>query len=300
MLLGVLMWGGNWVAAKVSVGVVPPLTLATLRYAVASPILLAWLARQGPLPRVAPRDRRTLVLLGVLFGVVSNVLFLYGLQYAPAVDGAIIYQGFQPAFAAVLAVLLLGETVRGRQAAGLAVALGGLVLVVGSGQLGAAGGSARLLGDLMYLVGALVWAYTNVLVRQLAPRLPVVAATTYSGLICLPILLAGSLAFENGWARLPAAIAAAWPALGYMTIISTGPPTIFFYNGIHRLGVARAAAFSYLVPVSGVALSVLMLGEQLLLPQVLGGLLVLAGLWLISRRSGAATPAPSRAAQRHA
>src|SRR5437868_3452702 len=80
MTLGVLMWGGNWVAARLSVGVVPPITLATLRYAIATPILLLWLASQGPLPRVQRRDWGTLLVIGVLYGVASNLLFLYGLQ----------------------------------------------------------------------------------------------------------------------------------------------------------------------------------------------------------------------------
>src|SRR5438105_2600551 len=149
MLVAVLLWGGNWAAAKLAVDAVPPITLATLRYAFSTPIMLAWMAWQGPLPRVERRDWAPMLGLGVLYVVVSNLLFLYGLQYAPPVDGAIIYPGFQPLFAAVLAALVLSEVVAGRQMLGLAVALGGLVLVVGGGQLGGSGGSARLLGDLL-------------------------------------------------------------------------------------------------------------------------------------------------------
>ena len=51
MLVAVLLWGGNWAAAKLAIAAVPPITLATLRYAVSTPILLAWMAWQGPLPR---------------------------------------------------------------------------------------------------------------------------------------------------------------------------------------------------------------------------------------------------------
>src|SRR5437868_3528721 len=64
MLVGVLVWGGNWVAAKLAVGYVPPITLATLRYAVATPVLLAFLSTQGPLPRVQRRDWLPLIGLG--------------------------------------------------------------------------------------------------------------------------------------------------------------------------------------------------------------------------------------------
>jgi drug/metabolite transporter (DMT)-like permease len=286
MLLAVLLWGGNWAAAKLAIEAVPPITLATLRYAVSTPILLAWLAWQGPLPRVERRDWPPMLGLGVLYVVVSNLLFLYGLQYAPSVDGAIIYPGFQPLFAALLAALLLSEAVAGRQMLGLAVALGGLVLVVGGGQLGGSGGQARLMGDLLFLAGALVWAYTTVLIRVVSRRLTAVAASTYSALLGLPLLLGASLV-EGGWGPLWRSLPHTWPALAYMTIVSTGPPTIFFYNGIKRLGVARAAAFSYLIPVSGVAMSALILGEPVLPLQLAGGLLVLAGLWLVSRRAAA-------------
>jgi len=289
LLAAVLLWGGNWVAAKLAVGAVPPITLATLRYAVAAPLLLLWLARQGPLPRVERRDLLPLLALGVLYGVASNLLFLVGLQFAPSVDGAILYPGFQPVFAALIAVVLLGELLRGRQLFGFAVALAGLVLVVGGGQASASGGQARLLGDLMFLAGAIIWAYTNVLARLISRRLSPMAVTTYSALICLPLLLLLSLLLEDGWARLPSALPWAWPSLGYMALVSTGPPTLFFYTGIRRLGVARASAFSYLIPVSGVAFTVLLLGEAVLPLQIAGGLLVLVGLWLVSRPATASS-----------
>ena len=296
MLAAVLIWGGNWVAAKLALDAVPPITLATLRYAVSTPFILAWMATQGPLPRVERRLWAAMLALGVLYVVVSNLLFLYGLQYAPAVDGAIIYPGFQPVFASVLAALVLHEAIASRQYLGLGVALAGLVLVVAGGQVGVASGRARLLGDLMYLGGALVWAYTTVLIRVVSRHLTAVAASTYSALVGLPLLLALSL-LEGGWGALWRSLPSLWPALGYATIISTGPPTIFFYNGIWRLGVARAAAFSYLVPVSGVAMSALFLGEAVLPLQLLGGLLVLAGLWLVSRRAAEPGAAPARTLQ---
>jgi drug/metabolite transporter (DMT)-like permease len=284
MLVGVLIWGGNWVAAKIAVGAVPPLTLATLRYAVAVPVLLLWLRLQGPLPRIERRDWGPLALLGVLFCVVSNLLFLYGLQFAPSVDGAIIYPGFQPLLAGLMAAFILGEALARRQVVGFVVALVGLVLVVGGGQASAGGGSARILGDMMFFVGACVWAYTNILVRQLT-RFSALAATTYSAMLILPLLVALSL-WEGGWVTVRSALPTIWPALAYMALISTGPPTIFFYSGIRRLGVARAAGVTYLVPVSGVVFTTLLLGERLAPLQVAGGLLVLGGLWLVSAQRG--------------
>ncbi len=284
MLVGVLIWGGNWVAAKVSVGAVPPFTLATLRYLVATPLLFAWLASQGPLPRPERRDWPRLAALGILFVGVSNLLFLYGLRYAPSVDGAIIYPGFQPLLASVLAAYLLGEALIGRQFLGFGVAIGGLVLVVGGGGAIGAGGEQRLLGDMLFLVGAAVWAYTNILMRILGRRFSGLAVTTYSALIALPLLLLCSL-WEGGWGPLWEALPAIWPALFYMAAISTGPPTIFFYNGIRRLGIARASAITYLIPVSGVTMTAIFLGERLEPIQIGGGVLVLLGLWLVSRRA---------------
>src|SRR5947207_4005535 len=79
MLAAVLLWGGNWVAAKLAIGAIPPITLATLRYAVSTPFMLAWMASQGALPRVERRDWAPMLGLGVLYVVVSNLLFLYGL-----------------------------------------------------------------------------------------------------------------------------------------------------------------------------------------------------------------------------
>jgi drug/metabolite transporter (DMT)-like permease len=70
---------------------------------------------------------------------------------------------------------------------------------------------------------------------------------------------------------------------------------VFFYEGVSRIGAARASAFAFLVPIFGVLSSVALLGERLSALTLAGGLLVLAGLWLV-QRTPAAPPAPERAA----
>jgi drug/metabolite transporter (DMT)-like permease len=96
------------------------------------------------------------------------------------------------------------------------------------------------------------------------------------------MLIPFSLA-ERGWRDLEAAGPDAWLPMLYLAVFGTVLAFVFFYEGVSRIGPARAAAFAMLVPIFGVLASVLLLGEELGVNLVLGGAAIVAGLWLIQR-----------------
>jgi drug/metabolite transporter (DMT)-like permease len=70
-----------------------------------------------------------------------------------------------------------------------------------------------------------------------------------------------------------------------LVVFGTVLPFVFFYQGVQRIGAARASSFAFLVPIFGVVSSVTLLGERVSILTVLGGALVLVGLWLVQRKS---------------
>ena len=193
---------------------------------------------------------------------------------------------------------MLGETVAGRQLVGLGVCFGGLVLVLSSG-LGAAGGELRLAGDLMFLVGAFVWAYTNVLVRVLSPRLSPLAATAYGAVICLPALFVLSLT-EDGWTRLPVGRAANLARARVHDPDLNRTANCVLLHGHPAAGRGSGSRLQLPGARQRRRFTVLLLGEHLLALQIVGGFLVLGGLWLVSRKRGARAAAPARPAHQEA
>jgi drug/metabolite transporter (DMT)-like permease len=240
--------------------------------------------------RLSPIRRADLPLIAGLglTGVAGyNWLFLTGLTLAPATDGSILVPGTIPILTMILAVVLLAERIGRRAVLGMAVAIGGLLVVIGFGRHT---GSTRLSGDLLFLGSAGFWASYNILVRVASRRFDAISATLYAmvagALFLLPLaLLQGSLA------ELEAISPRAWASIGYLMVFGSILAFVFLQIGVARIGAARASAFTLLVPLFGVALSIAFLGERPTLLAMAGGVVVLAGLWLI-QTDRATTPAP--------
>jgi drug/metabolite transporter (DMT)-like permease len=285
-------FGGTWVPAAVAVESVPPFTIAAVRFGIASLLLLAWARLAGrdlsPVRRV---DVPMIIGLAVTAVAGYNWLFLTGLTLAPAADGAIIVPGLAPVFTALIAGAVLGERLGARGFVGLGVAAVGLLLVVGPG--GEADDS-RLLGDALFVAGAALWGVYSVLARRASVRFNAVSTTLYGTALGTLILLPLA-ATENGAAALADAPIEALAGIGYLAVFGTVAAFVLLNLGVARIGAARASAFALLVPVVGVVTSVIFLGEEIGPLTVIGGAIVLLGLWLVEHRGSAASSSrPSR------
>ena len=275
-------FGGTWVAGAVAVEAAPPFTIAAVRFGVASILLTAW-ARVAN-RRLSPVRRADLPLiagLGLTAIAGYNWLFLTGLTLAPASDGAIIVPGLAPVFTVVLAGVILRERVGIRGYIGLAVAAAGLYLVVN--PTGATD-ERRLLGDLMFLAGAACWGVYSVLARIASRRFDPVS-TTLNGTALGTLILIPPALLEGGVERLAQAPPDALAGMAYLAIFGTVGAFVLLNMGVARIGAARASAFALLVPIIGVLSSVALLDERLGPLTVVGGAIVLIGLWLVEHRA---------------
>lgn len=285
LTLMALCFSGTWVAGKVGVESISPMTLAATRFSIASVLLWMWArAKQRSVSRLTVRDLPLILGMGLTAVAIYNVVFLYGLLLAPASDGAIIVPGLAPILTAALAWPTLGERVGRWGLAGLIVALVGLILVMSPNGVQ---GSTRLLGDLLFFVGAACWAVYSVIGKAATARFTPVRATLYATVSGALLLLPFALA-EDAWMKLATAPPAAWLGLLYLATFGTVLAFVFFYEGVSRIGASSATAFAFLVPVFGVLSSALLLGERMTAPTVAGGILVLLGLWLVQRQTAAA------------
>jgi drug/metabolite transporter (DMT)-like permease len=294
LMLGAMAvcFGGTWVPAAVAVESVPPFTIAAVRFGVAAVLLYAWARIAGrELSPLRRRDWPTVVGLAVTAVAGYNWLFLTGLTLAPASDGAIIVPGLAPAFTAVFASWFLGERLGRRGYVGLAVAGIGLFLVVR--PAGTTDGD-RLLGDALFLAGAVLWGVYSVLARHAGRRFNAVSTTLY-GIALGAVILVPLALLEDGAGALVTAPPGAVAGIGYLAVFGTVAAFVLLNLGLARIGASRASAFALLVPIVGVLTSVAFLGEELGPTTVVGGIVVLIGLWLVER---AGEHAPATRAQR--
>jgi drug/metabolite transporter (DMT)-like permease len=290
LVLVSLFFGGTWVAAPWATAEIHPLAVAFLRFAVAAVLLWLYCRVRGIDVRMTRGDLP--VVLGVALTSVAgyNILFLYGVTLAPASHGAVIVPGLIPGATMLLARVVLGERIETRRALGVGIAVAGLVLVVGP-EL--EGGATTALGDLLFAVSAFLWAIYTLIGRAAMRRFHAAAITFLGTAVGAAILLPLALLAPGGFGDPVAASARAIGGVLYLATFGTVLSFVFFYEGVRQLGAARAAAYAVLVPLFGVTLAVLLLGEPLTPTALAGAAIVLGGLWLAQSPPRVAQPRPA-------
>ena len=280
LVLVMSIWGSAYAVTKSALAEVPPWLFALMRFGIAVIVLVPLAQLQGG-PAVLPKPLPLVPL--ALMGLTGVTLFFslinLGLVYTTATEAALL-QGAVPACTAALAGLFAGERVGRLRALGIVLAAVGVALVVLRGQ--PAGEAPNpLLGNLLILGGVLSWAAYTILGRSLrhAPQLQV---TTYSMLLGTLLLLLP--AGYDVLARPPVTLSpATWLGALYLGVASGALGYLLYVRALRALDAGQVANFVCLTPVSGVICGALFLGERIAPGQLLGGLVVLVGVWLSTR-----------------
>jgi len=281
------IWGGTFIAARVVAPQMSAPAAALWRYLVATAALLAFtLAYERGLPRLTRQQWTGVLWLGATGVMLYNLGFMAGMERIPASRGSLIV-ALNPAATMLGAALFLGEPLTRTRVAGVIVALIGVVLVLGHGNpLDLFRGHVGL-GELFIFGAVLSWAAYTLIGKRLLADLSPLVATTYAS-ICGTAMLAALTAVVGDLA-LPPPTWKTWAAFAFLGVLGTGVAFVWFYEGVRRLGPARTAVFVNLVPVFAIAFGVAMLGEQVDASMLIGGAIVIAGVWLLNRPASPAT-----------
>ncbi len=261
----------------------PHLTFATLRALLAGAALIAvGLALGRPLPRGA----RVWAIL-TLVGLGATSLGFLGMFHAaefvsPGI--ATVIANTQPLLAAFLASMLLGEQVDALDRSGLALGFAGILFII-SPQLVAAPAGGYGLGVAYIVLAALGITVSNVLIKKIAGEVDAVMAMGAQMLIGAVPLLAGAWALEGPWEI-------TWSVRFVLILASLSlPGTALVYwlwaSILARSPLSRANAFSFLIPIFGLAIGGLFYGETLGWAEVIGIGLTVLGIGLVGREERA-------------
>ena len=278
-----LAWAASFIAGKIAVEHFDVLSAAGLRHLAAALVLLpfAWRARSAAHLRAALVPLALMALCG---GVFYQWAFLAALHHTSATNAALLI-ALNPVLTVLLAPLV-GERVTRRRLVGVLLALGGAVLVLTHADLSVLAdvGTSRP-GELLALLAAALWATFNLASRRAVVLLPNSVANLVSyGFGAIFSLLAA--ASQHPFAQLATASPTVLAALLFMALGGSVVAGQLFLHAVHAVGVGRTAVFIYLIPVQTALLSVLLLGEPLLVSQVIGGAAVLAGVCVATSRRG--------------
>ncbi len=280
-----LIWSSTWLAIKVGLADLPPISFCAIRFVIASGVLLLICAGRFPFPRRL-RDYWFLAFTGVLtFGVNYGLLF-WGEQHVSSGLAAIL-QATIPTFGLIFAHFMLPtEPMRWERIAGAVLALGGVALICI--KLLDFHGLMAFWGGIAIVIGAATVAYANVVIKARDTRfVPAVMAAWQMLFALVPLLLVGFWTEGNPlhfhWTRL------AVGCLLYLALVGSVLAFLLFYWLLNRVAVTNLLTISLITPPLAVAFGWLVAGETLSRWSLLGAVLVLLGVALILSKSGRPT-----------
>lgn len=279
VLVVMVFWAGNFIVVKGAVGIIPPIAFTFLRYVLAATTLLILLrVREGSI-RLPRGDAARIAVLGAVGFGCYQLIWPVALQTIPAGDSALLI-ATTPVITALLAVATGADVASPAKLVGAVIAFVGVALVISADQgidLG-----VSIAGDLLTLAAALCWSIYTVFGAEVLRRHSPLVATTWAivaGTIFMAPIGIGQLLTTDPATIGPPVIL----AIIYAGTLAAGISNVVVFHGLKLLGPTRVTAFQFLVPALAVGLAAALLGEPIRQVQVVGGIVILAGVALLRR-----------------
>jgi drug/metabolite transporter (DMT)-like permease len=283
-LFAVTVWGASFVTTKIAVGQMSPIAVVWLRFAIGIPFLLVavLLRKQFEFPKA--KDLLYFAMLGFLGISFHQWLQSNGLKTAQATTTAWIVST-SPAFIAVLGWLILKEKLNVLQSLGVLLSMAGVLAVVSKGDLiNLAFGSFGTTGDFLILISSVNWAMFSILSRK---GLKVHSATLQTFWVMTIGWLLVSIMFVAGkdYMEIPRLDSQGWMAMIFLGVFTTGLTYIAWFDVLSQLPAAQSGAFLFIEPLVSMVTAAIILKEQITLVSVLGGAVILLGIWMVNKKA---------------
>ena len=282
LVIAIASWGASWAAARAVYQEVTPFALVFWRWFLAAVILYPIAARHLRRDLAAAlAGWKWLVFFGISGMAAFPMLGYLGLRYTTAINASLLNASL-PLFIIPTAWLIRRDTVRRPQLTGLALSLAGSLVIVSAGDPAAIASLALNPGDLLILAAIALWALYTVLIDRRPKMHPlsftffsIVVAVAFSAPFYAYDLLSGSTIAVN---------LRTVSAIGYLAVFPSVVAYLCWNHAVPIVGPNVASFFNPLAPVFGTAAAVLVLGEWIHAYHLVGFVLVLAGLFLTSKR----------------
>ena len=278
----VLVWGASFIATKVALADVSPVTIVWLRFAMGVIILGVAVAARRQFALPARSEWGYFALLGFIGITFHQWLQSNGLITAQAATTAWIVST-TPVFMAILGWLVLREGLSGLKIGGILLAAAGVLLVVTRGDLASVtAGRLGTPGDFLILISAPNWAVFSVLSRRGLKTHPAARmmffVMTLGWIFTSALLIAGP-----GLSEVTRLTSRGWIGVGFLGVFCSGLAYIAWYDALQALQASQVGVFLYIEPLVAVVVAAIVLGEAITLASMLGGGIILLGIYLVNR-----------------
>jgi drug/metabolite transporter (DMT)-like permease len=278
LVLTAIIWGGTFVAGKVVAENMGTFSAAFWRFLIAALILLVFVDRSGGLPKLNRRQIIPIILLGLTGVFAYNVFFFFGLKLISASRAALII-ALNPVAIALGSTIFAREKLLLHQWIGIPISLIGASIVITKGNPLSLFSSGIDRGEMLIIGCVASWATYTLIGKQIVSQISALATATYACIVGAILLLIPAL-LEGLFIDLLQFNLTAWSGVVYLAIFGSAIAFSWYYEGVAKIGAAQAGIFINLVPPSAVILAALILGDDIDISAILGGILVVFGVIL--------------------
>jgi drug/metabolite transporter (DMT)-like permease len=277
-----VVWSSTWLAIKIGLRDLPPISFVAIRFLIAITVLVAISIGRTRLLPLRRNDYVVLAITGILMFAVNYTLLFWAELHVSSGLAAVL-QATIPIFGMIFAHWMLpDEPLRLQKLAGAIIALGGVTMICG--RLLGFNGPLAFWGGVGVVIGAASAAFANVFVKARSIQLSPAMLAAWQMIFGIAPLLVLGLAVDGNPARFH------WTAMAlfcllYLAVIGSALTFLLLYWLLPRLTVAQLQSISLITPPGAVMLGWLLGGETFPASSLLGAAFVLAGVWMILRKA---------------
>lgn len=277
MLVTVLFWGISFINVKIVLGEIPPVTIALIRFAIASLLLGMIFARMEPGTKVEKKDLPMMALAGIM-GITMYFYFENnGIKLTTAANAALIV-AFVPLITILLDVLFFHSRASWLKVVGVGIAVTGTYFsITANGQISLS--STNFKGNMFMVCAMLVWAFYTLANKSLQRKYSGLCLTTYQTIFGTVFMVPLVLPEMKEWKMFSLL------SLGHILFLAVCCSVLgywFYMYSLKHLDVTVTTIYLNLVPVVGVAGGYLFLQESVLPIQMIGGVLTLLAIFVVN------------------
>lgn len=280
LLLAHLIWGGNFIVAKITLQEIPPSSLAFLRFALACLLIAPFFYAETKKVKIDKKDFPKLISIGILIITLNITFFFQGIIKTTAIHASVLTLVI-PMLSVLLGWLLLREKIYFINLGGILLGLIGAIVIIGLPQILSGSFSSEILtGNILIIMAAVSWVVGSVFSKEMLKKYPSLTVTGIAFLIGTITFLFPAI---NEYLQNPG-----WPTkvtilgglgLAYMTLLSSISAYFLFEWGLAKTGVITSNLFQYVEPLLASFLAVLILSESLTLELFIGIVLISVGVY---------------------
>lgn len=281
LMLAHIIWGANFVVAKITLQEFPTYSLAFFRFALASLFLAPFFLAETKKVKIAKKDIPKLTLIGILMITLNIAFFFAGIQKTTAINASTLTL-IIPMLSVLLGWWFLKEKVYLINLAGIFAGLAGALIIVGIPRALFGDVSAtNLVGNFLIILACVAWVAGAVISQQMLrvySSLTVVAFAFLVGVVTFFPPAAFEYLRNPTWVEGVSLLGIF--GLVYMTMLSSVSAYFLFEWGLHKTSVITADLFQYIEPFVATVLAIVILSENLSVDFALGAVLVAVGVYL--------------------